>query len=102
MAVGVALGALAIVIGTGMWLVLNGFRNLSRRAKQLGLWPDRRDEPQAPWSIYHEWTLALIGDLVGGSDQSDAEYGRYRRRVQFGVALLVVGFGSAFAVTRVM
>lgn len=85
---------LTLVLGGGYWLLLPGLRNLTRRAKILNMWPDRRDEPPQPWTIWHEWTFALLGDLFRRSAQRDSEYLEHQRRVRRGAVLIVVGFAS--------
>jgi hypothetical protein len=77
-----------------MWLTIVGLRLLSDRAKALGMWPDRRDEPAAPWTLYHEWSGALLMDLFRKSEQRDDDYTRYQGRVRLGLLLLVAGFGG--------
>lgn len=94
MGVGFWLTALTIVVGAGMWLTIVGLRLLSNRAKELSMWPDRRDEPAAPWTLYHEWSAALLMDLFRKSEQGDLDYIRYQRRVRLGLLLLVAGFGG--------
>ncbi len=85
---------LTFVLGAGHWLLLPGLRNLTRRAKTLRMWPDRRDEPPQPWSIWPEWTFALLGDLFRLSEQRDPKYLGYQRRVRWGAALVGVGFSG--------
>lgn len=85
---------LVLVLGAGYGLLLPGLRNLARRAKTLNMWPDRRDEPPYPWTLWHEWTFALIGDLFRRSAQRDSEYRQLKRRVRWGLALTVIGFAG--------
>ena len=83
-----------LVLGMGYWLLLPGLRNLARRAKTLNMWPDRRDEPPYPWTLWPEWTFALLCDLFRRSAQRDSEYHEHQRRVRWGAVLIVVGFAS--------
>ena len=46
--------ALALVLGAGHWLLLPGLRDLARRAKALKMWPNLKDEPPWPWTIWPE------------------------------------------------
>ena len=94
MGVRLLLAVFTVIVGAGMWLTIIGLRLLSARAKALGMWPDRHDEPAAPWTIYHEWSAALLMDLFRRSEQRDREYLSYQSRVRLGLALLVLGFGG--------
>jgi hypothetical protein len=85
---------LTLVVGAGYWLFVPGLRNLTRRAQTLNMWPDRRDEPPQPWTIWHEWTFALLADLFRRSEQRDAEYLEHQRRTRWGAVLVVVGFAG--------
>jgi hypothetical protein len=86
--------ALVLTLGTGMFLLVPGLHSLTRRARALNMWPDRRDEPPYPWTLWPEWTFALIGDLFRRSAQRDSEYRQLKRRVRWGLALTVIGFAG--------
>jgi len=73
-----------------MWLILVGSGKLSRRAKELHLWPDRVDWPSTRWAIYPEWSTRLLWDTIVRTHQNDAEYLALRRRVRLGTLILIV------------
>ena len=77
----------------------SGQRRLAARAKCLGMWPNRRDEPPYPWTIWPEWTFAIWMDPLGRSEHSDSECQRYRTRVRLGIVLVVVEFGGFTLIT---
>ena len=90
--------ALVLVLGAGHWLLIPGLRDLARRAKALKMWPNLKDEPPWPWTIWPEWTFALLLDLFRRSDQRDTEYLGHQTRVRLGALLVAVGFiGIAFS-----
>lgn len=91
---------LTLVLGAGYWLLLPGLRSLTRRAKTLKMWPDRRDEPPQPWTIWHEWTFTLLADLFRLSEQRDPEYLGYQRRVRLGLVLTLIGFAGVALLSR--
>lgn len=93
--------ALTLVLGAGMLLLLPAERRLSARAKTLDMWPDRKDEPPYPWTVWHEWTFALWTDLFRRSEQRDPEYLRLQSRVRVGIVLVAVGF-AGIAVTAML
>ena len=86
---------LTLVLGAGHLLLIPGLRNLARRAKGLGMWPDRKDEPfPYPWAIWPEWTFALLADLFRRSAERDSEYLEHQRRIRWGAVLVVIGFAG--------
>lgn len=91
-----------LVFGTGMFLLVPGLHSLTRRARALNMWPDRKDEPPSPWTIWPEWTLALLGDLFRRSEQPDLEYRQLQRRVRWGLALTAIGFASFALLSRLL
>lgn len=88
---------LALLFGAGMWLVLVESPKLSRRAKELNLWPDLVDVPDAPWAIYPEWSARLLWDTLVRSHQKDARYLELRGRVRLGTLLAIVALGGIMA-----
>ena len=86
---------MTLTVGAGMLLLIPGERLLKERARELGMWPHLKDEPQYPWTVWHEWTFALWRDLFRRAEQRDDEYLRYQGRVRLGLGLVVVGFGGA-------
>jgi hypothetical protein len=89
-------------LGFGAWLILKNHRKLSRRAKELGMWPTREDTPAQPWTIYPEWSAALYFDLFRRSAQRDLEYRRYQDRMRLGLLLSFVGFAGAVILVKIV
>ena len=56
------------------------------------MWPNLKDEPPWPWTLWPEWTFALLLDLFRRSDQRDSEYLGHQTRVRLGAVLVAVGF----------
>jgi hypothetical protein len=85
---------LTLVLGAGFLLLIPGLHNLTRCAKALDMWPDRKDEPGPipGWVIWPEWSYALFADLFRRSAQRDGEYVQLQRRVRWGLALTAIGF----------
>jgi hypothetical protein len=91
-----------LLLGFGAWLILKNHRKLSRRAKELGMWPTREDTPAQPWTIYPEWSAALYFDLFRRSAQRDLEYRRYQDRMRLGLLLSFVGFAGAVILVKIV
>ena len=103
MAVGPGLAvASTVLLGVGVWLIVKNHRKLSRRAKELGMWPTLEDTPAQPWTIYPEWSAALYVDLFRRSAQHDLRYRRYQGRMRLGLLLCFIGFAGAVLLVKVV
>lgn len=91
-----------VILGIGVGLILNNHRKLSRRAKELGMWPTLEDVPAQPWTIYPEWSAALYFDLFRKSRQRDLLYRRYQRRMRLGLLCCLIGFTGAVVLVKVV
>lgn len=87
---------LAVLFCIGQWLIIASSRKLYRRARELNLWPQLKDRPEAPWSIYPEWSYKLLLDVVAHSDQHDMQYRSARTRMRAGIALSLLSVLALF------
>ena len=64
-----------LMLGAGALLLVRGAPRLKARAKELGMWSDRQDEPGPipGWNIWPVWTFAVYRDLFRRSEQRDPD-----------------------------
>ena len=89
-------------LGVGFLLILKNRRGLSRRAKELDMWPTLHDTPPQPWTIYPEWSFALYFALFRGTSQRDEIYRTFQRRMRLGFFLCAIGFAGAVVLVKVV